>query len=657
MTRTTGIARILLASIIAITLAAQTGISTATSRNPARFNASSAGPGTTTPVGTPRSQTLIVQTFDNKTLDPANMNPLSGSYAVWRGLRELGLGYLWEMNTATGKSYPELASGMPTVLNAQHTRFLVRLKKGIYWSDGVKFTADDVIYTLDTYFKNKTTLTYFGVPTITSYVKSYKKIDDYTLEIDTTHPAYDFVTTLGVYTWGSAFNIVPKHVFAKQKNLAAFKNTYPVTLGPYTVKSFDANGEWQLWQRRSDWKRSSWGFLGKPAPKYVLYMNFGSEQTRTLAFIKNEYDVDTFMSIDSIQAAQKRNPNIATFSKTLPFPDMGDACSYGIQMNEQKAPLNKPAVRWALALSLDLQNVGINAMSGNFRASALPMSDTPILRPVYFTPLQQWLKALKLPDGYRPYNPNFASDLVNKLKSMGADASQLPQSKEAISTAFGLGWWKADQAEAEKLMKSAGMKKNSSGFYTLPNGKVWQLQLVIPGDWNTVMEQIGFSIADSWRKAGFDVNTRQVDNGEFTTVANTNSLLTAELNWPTCTFNTNYLNSFRSIQPQYLMSPNATTQIVGDSLRITDPKVFALIKSATSMDQSSSQFLATGRSVIKQMVQNMEYLNIMNIPTTIPTNDTYWTNFPTAENHYAAPYTWWSSFNMTLVHIKPTGKQ
>jgi peptide/nickel transport system substrate-binding protein len=640
-----------------VSLVAHTGTSTATSHNGTRISAPSAGPGTTTPVGTPRNQTLIVQTFDNKTLDPANMNPLSGSYAIWRGLRELGLGYLWETNTATGQPYPELAAALPTVLDAHHTRFLVRLKSNIYWSDGVKFTADDVIYTLDTYFKHSTTLTYFGVPGIDAYVKSYKKINDYTLEIDTTHPAYDFVTTLGVYTWGSAFNIVPKHIFEKQKDLAAFKNTYPVTLGPYTVKSFDSNGQWQLWQRRSDWQRSSWGFLGMPAPKYVLYMNFGDEQTRTLAFIKNQYDVDTFMSIDSIQAAQQRNSNISTFSPTLPFPDMGDACSYGIMMNEEKAPLNSEAVRWALALALDLQNVGVNAMNGNFKASPLPMSDTPVLRPVYFTPLQSWLNSLTLPDGYRPYNPNFASDLMNKLKSMGAPASQLPQGNEAISAAFGLGWWKADPAEAQKLMASAGMKKNSSGFYTLPNGKVWQIDFVIPSDWNKVMERIGFSIADSWRKAGFDVTARQTDNGEWSTIANTNSLLTMELNWPTCTFNTNYLNSFRSIQPQYVKSPNATTQIVGDSLRITDPKVFALINSASSMDQSSSQFLATGRAVIKQMVQNMEYLNIMNIPTTIPTNNSYWTNFPKANNHYAVPYTWWSSFNFILVHIKPTGKQ
>ncbi len=177
----------------------------------------------TTSVGTPRDQTLIVQNFDGKTDNADIMNPLMGNYAIWRGFRELGWGYLWEMNTATGQSYPELADGMPQVLNPQHTLFRVNLKHGIYWSDGVEFTADDVIYTLDTYFKDKSKLTYFGVPVITSYVKSYKQLDRYSFEVETVNPAYDFVTTMGVYTWGSAFNIVPKHVFEKQADIAAFK--------------------------------------------------------------------------------------------------------------------------------------------------------------------------------------------------------------------------------------------------------------------------------------------------------------------------------------------------------------------------------------------------------------------------------------------------
>jgi len=170
-------------------------------------------------------------------------------------------------------------------------------------------------------------------------------------------------------------------------------------------------------------------------------------------------------------------------------------------------------------------------LDGQFRASALPMSDTHILRPLYFDPLLPWLKSFQLADGYQPFDANFATSLTSKLRSIGTANSALPQGDQAVSESFGLGWWKYDPTEAGRLLNSVGMKKNADGFYALPNGSTWQPELVIPSDWNKVMNRIGFSIADSWHKAGINVNVRQVDNGECTTVQNTNSKLTVELNW------------------------------------------------------------------------------------------------------------------------------
>ena len=89
-----------------------------------------------------------------------------------------------------------------------------------------------------------------------------------------------------------------------------------------------------------------------------------------------------------------------------------------------------------------------------------------------------------------------------------------------------------------------------------PTARPWTLELVIPSDWNKVMQRVGFSIADSWTKAGFKVNARQVDNGEFNTVQDTNSLLQAMVNWSTsCVFNTNFVNNWRSFTAENLKDP------------------------------------------------------------------------------------------------------
>jgi Bacterial extracellular solute-binding proteins, family 5 Middle. len=611
--------------------------------------------GAMTDVGTPRSETLIVQTFDGRSANPSAQNPLN-SYAIWRGFRELGWSFLWEMDTATGESYPELADGFPEVLNDERTQFRVKLRQGVYWSDGVEFTADDVIFTLDTAFKYREQLT--NVATVTNYVKSWKKVDDYTFEIETVRPAYDFTTVMGVYTWGSQFNIIPKHVFEPLgDDVVTFQNAPAVTLGPYKIREFDPNGFWQLWELREDWERSGWGNLGEPKPKYILYKDFGTEETRALAFVQNQYDVDTFMSPDSIQAAQARNPNIETFSPTFPYHDMNDACSYGIYINGQKAPYDMPEVRWALALTVNLQQVGINAMSGQFKAGALPLADTPITGPLYYEPLKSFLEELTIGDGYKPFNPNFGAELAETLAAQGVDASQLPTG-DAIRSGFGMGWWKHDPEQAAALLESVGMVKGSDGFFTLPDGSPWTLELVIPGDWNKVMQRIGFSIADSWRQAGFNVNARQVDNGEFTTVQNTNSRNELQLNWSnSCTYNSNWQNSWRQFTPNNVQEADSTDQLSGNYMRITDERIFDLVAESANLETDADEFVENGRQIARYLVEDMQMINLMNIPTTIPTNSTYWTNFPKQDNFYAAPYTWWSSFKKTVVNIEPTGQQ
>jgi len=611
--------------------------------------------GALTDVGTPRSETLIVQTFDGRSANPDAQNPFN-MYAIWRGFRELGWSFLWEMDTATGQSYPELAESLPEVLNEEHTRFRIKLREGVYWSDGVELTADDFIYTLETAFKHRDTLTF--VSTVVNYVKSWEQIDRYTFEIETLNPSYDLHTVLGVYTWGSTFVPVPKHVFEPLgDDVVTFNNAPAVTLGPYKIREYDPNGFWQLWELREDWERSGWGNLGEPKPKFILYKDFGAEETRALAFVQNQYDVDTFMSPDTIQAAQARNPNIETFSPTFPYHDMNDACSYGIYINQQKAPYDLPEVRWALALALDLEQVGISAMSGQFKAGALPLADTPITGPLYYEPLKSFLEELTLADGYKPFNPDFGAGLSETLIAQGVDPAQLPTG-EALRDGFGMGWWKHDPAQAAKLLESVGIVKGADGFFALPDGSPWVLEFTIPSDWNKVLQRVGFSIADSWRQAGFNVNARQVDNGEFTTVQNTNARNELQINWSTsCTYNSNWQNSWRQFNPVYVKPADATEQINGNYPRVTDQRIFDLVAASTRLPTDSEAFIENGRQIARYLVEDMQLINLMNIPTTIPTNSTYWTNFPKQDNFYAAPYTWWSSFKKTVVNIEPTGQQ
>jgi len=611
--------------------------------------------GTMTDVGTPRNETLIVQTFDGKVANPDAQNPFI-SYAIWRGFRELGWSSLWEMDTATGKSYTELAAEMPEVLNDEHTKFRVKLREGVYWSDGVEFTTADLDYTLDATFKDRDKLT--RVSQVASLIKSWEVIDDYTIEFETTEPSYDFETAMGVYSWGARFVPVPKHIFEPLgDDVITFNNAPAVTLGPYKIKEYDPNGFWQLWELRDDWERSGWGNLGEPKAKYVLYKDFGAEETRTLAFVQNQYDIDTFMSPDSIQAAKARNPNIQTFSDSLPYHDMNDACSWALYMNQHQAPYDLEEARWAMALSLDLKQVGITALSGQFKVAALPIADTPVTGPIFYEPSADFLSNLTLSDGYKPFDPNFGADLVAALKEQGMPESELP-SADNIAASFGGGWWKHDTAEAEKLFASVGMTKGDDGFYMMPDGTPWEITLTTPGDWNKNMQRLGFSIADSWKKAGINVSVQQVDSGEFGATRTTNSKMEVMLDWAnTCVYNANWRNSWGVFKADNVKDANSDEALNGNWMRVTDPEIFDIVEESASLETTSPEYIANGLEIAHKLTTTMQAINLMGIPTTVPTNSTYWTNYSKQDNFYAAPYTWWSSFKKTLVNIEPTGKE
>ena len=105
------------------------------------------------------------------------------------------------------------------------------------------------------------------------------------------------------------------------------------------------------------------------------------------------------------------------------------------------------------------------------------------------------------------------------------------------------------------------------------------------------------------------------------------------------------------------MAADATETISGNMWRWNNPAVFQLVADSRAMEQTSEEFYENGRSILKAFVTDMAYINIMNIPTTIPTNSYDWQGYPKADNAYAVPYSWWSSAKEMVVNVQPTGNQ
>src|ERR1043166_3937918 len=104
----------------------------------------------------PRKETLIVE-------NPEGTIKHAGWFNIWAsnaggqstGLHQLAMDTLWYIDPEQGLDGVwdnSLAAAKPAY-NADFTEMTVKLRPGVYWSDGKEFTSADVVYTVETHLK------------------------------------------------------------------------------------------------------------------------------------------------------------------------------------------------------------------------------------------------------------------------------------------------------------------------------------------------------------------------------------------------------------------------------------------------------------------------------------------------------------------------
>jgi len=102
----------------------------------------------------PREQTIIIENPEG-TIQNASWFNIWTTNAGGRsnGLHQLAMDTFWYIDPDYGIDGAwdnSLATEKP-LYNDDFTQMTVKLRDGIYWSDGVEFTADDVVYTIETH--------------------------------------------------------------------------------------------------------------------------------------------------------------------------------------------------------------------------------------------------------------------------------------------------------------------------------------------------------------------------------------------------------------------------------------------------------------------------------------------------------------------------
>jgi peptide/nickel transport system substrate-binding protein len=510
---------------------------------------------------------------------------------------------LFILNYESGVIEPWLGERMTA--NADQDVWTLTLREGITWSDGVAFTADDVLFTVNLLLAHPDLeLDFFAG--LTNWVERVEKVDDLTVRFHLTEANPRFqLDYFSVKVWGS-FAILPEHIW-HDKDPYTFTNYdpdkgWPVFTGPYTLHSF-TDGTF-VYERDADWWGAQAGFKPLPAPERLIWtsMTIGDDvqvATEHLDSIGN-------IGLDTFEAIQVVKPNLITWLDGIPFAWM-DPCSRTLSFNTMVPPWDDKAMRWAVNYAIDREAIVQDAYYGT----------TVISRhffPVY-PPLEYYVQLLEQAGLYDEYpvtrrDPDMARQMIAAQGWLMGDDGYYRQGDQHLELTI---YAHADSPEMRRTGELIAAQVQAIGIHAA--------MVVLEEDQWVEHKTLGrFDALIDWDTCG-SINEPWA------------SLDRYHMRWvqPIGTPVTNYNNQVRWSNQEY---SDLVDQMA--PLPLGDPRIDDLFVAATEIWLDELPVIP--------LVQNKQLISF---------DTTYWQNWPTANNAYVHPPSWWQSVHIIIHHLEP----
>jgi peptide/nickel transport system substrate-binding protein len=282
------------------------------------------------------------------------------------------------------------------------------------------------------------------------------------------------------------------------------------------------------------------------------------------------------------------------------------------------------------------------------RASPLGVPPTTVLMNTYHKPMAEWLSTLTLDDGYKPFDPDFAIRMADQLRSEGVEG--IPEDPAAVKDLLGVGWWKHDPEQAAKLLTDAGFTKSGDGW-TRPDGKPFTITIFAPADFEVESQRLAFAVANEWTQFGIPTNVQQMQAGAFFTAENTGNYEVGSYWGTSCGIVPDVFVRMEGWHKDYVR-PNGTPTSSNQGRYVNDA-LSASIDKLRAIPSDDPEIVPIGTEILKELATGLPVIEMFGTSKFVPVNETYWQNYPSADNAYEGPWWWWSNFKFIVARLQP----
>ena len=547
----------------------------------------------------PRNRTLIMDCAEANTCSGQIQDYNSFNPFIPGSISRIGYNFLYEP-LYFFNAYEENSELIPWIadshqFNEDYTELVVKVRPGVEWSDGHPWSAHDFVFTINMLVEHAPELVYST--DMATWVEEAVALDSLTAHVVLKAPNPRFLFSYFVHSGDQGVPIVPKHIWEGQDPLT-FSNFdlqkgWPVLTGPYRmVRSEPAQ---RIWDLREGWWAEKLGFQKLPRVERLIYLTYMEEHKRVQNLIANNIDTCLELRPANMVSLLERNRNIATWTGREPPYSYITWWPISLGFNGLEAPWSDPEMRRAVNYAIDREQLVAIGWQNSGAWTLLPLPDLPQMRR-YFT---------------------LAEDLVAEHQ-VGV----------------------FDLAKSAEILARKGYVRN--GAFWEKDGQ--PLSMVI--DIFSHFQDLTPVLIAQLKKAGIDASFRMTS--DFSTRLRQG------------TARAYLIGNFSSMRDPYFVLRQYHSRFVQPTgepadmpWRWQNSAYDALIDQMGQTPTDAPEMAELYREAMDLWLAELPSIPLVQWPHRIPHNETYWTNWPSAENPYINSAYWSRTWLLVLLNLRP----